>query len=215
MLPGEREIWTGFGDIWNAEFIKTHLYCLAKDLESRRTKVDVSATLNRQYNFLDAMQELQRRLHAGELTAEFCDEEGCFTCIEKDGWGGNDALNILLNGTGDMRDGFVRHFLLSESAVRDLAKALKGEPRAPDFLPRSEPAKSSKVSAQAPRTDLRKAEDIFREWREGQPDGRIPTYDEDVAYMKTFNISRDRVRELRRPCPKLRQGQSPRRQSRE
>lgn len=49
--------------------------------------------------------------------------------------------------------------------------------------------------------------EIFREWRaQAQSAGRIPTYKEDVAHMKKFDVTRDRVRELRTKYPTLPRG---------
>jgi len=52
-----------------------------------------------------------------------------------------------------------------------------------------------------------KIEPEFRQWREQQPEGYIPTEAEDIAHMKQLRVGRDAVRELRKQFPTRERGQ--------
>ncbi|OSI70477.1 hypothetical protein [Bradyrhizobium canariense] len=58
-----------------------------------------------------------------------------------------------------------------------------------------EPVKTPRRLAEA------KIEPAFRHWREQQPEGYIPTEDEDIAHMKQLGVGRDKVRALRKNFP--------------
>jgi hypothetical protein len=61
--------------------------------------------------------------------------------------------------------------------------------------PPEEPAKAPRRLAEA------KIKPAFRHWREQQPEGYIPTEDEDIAHMKQLGVGRDKVRQLRKGFP--------------
>ncbi|WOH66186.1 hypothetical protein [Bradyrhizobium sp. BWA-3-5] len=64
-----------------------------------------------------------------------------------------------------------------------------------DAPPLEEPAKAPRRLPEA------KIEPAFRQWREQQPEGYIPTEDEDIAHMKQLGVGRDKVRQLRKGFP--------------
>lgn len=67
--------------------------------------------------------------------------------------------------------------------------------------PEEEPAKAPRPLAEA------KIEPAFRQWRERQPEGYIPTEDEDIAHMKQLGVGRDKVRRLRKGFPSRGRGE--------
>ncbi|WP_018459729.1 hypothetical protein [Bradyrhizobium sp. WSM4349] len=67
--------------------------------------------------------------------------------------------------------------------------------------PPAEPASAPRRLAEA------KIEPAFRQWREQQPEGYIPTEEQDVAHMQGLGVGRDKVRELRKKFPRRRRGE--------
>ncbi|MEY9899928.1 hypothetical protein [Bradyrhizobium sp. USDA 329] len=74
-------------------------------------------------------------------------------------------------------------------------------PKPASAAPPEEPAKTPRPLAEA------KIEPAFRQWRDQQPEGYIPTEDEDIAYMKELGVGRDRVRKLRKQFPRRGRGE--------
>jgi hypothetical protein len=62
-------------------------------------------------------------------------------------------------------------------------------------IPLLKPDQASRRLAEA------KIEPTFRRCREQQPEGYIPTEDEDIAHMKQLEVGRDKVRALRKNFP--------------
>ncbi|MDA9545629.1 hypothetical protein ACM43_14560 [Bradyrhizobium sp. CCBAU 45321] len=67
--------------------------------------------------------------------------------------------------------------------------------------PTEDPAKAFRRLPEA------KIEPAFRHWREQQPEGYIPTEEQDVAHMRALGVGRDKVRELRKKFPRRRRGE--------
>jgi hypothetical protein len=184
LLDGEREIWEGLGSVYNAEFITDHLKVLVKD---PRRSHDASM-INRLCDYSDALVELRKSLRAGDITAYFCDDAGKMRFIIKDGWGGDEAPDILLRGIVDLVDGWRRTLLFKRDDVIRLASSLPSAWQAKD------PSPQATRSVQRKLVEKRK---LFQDWRESL-DGRIPTLSEDIATMKVLGISRDDARQLRK-----------------
>jgi hypothetical protein len=64
-----------------------------------------------------------------------------------------------------------------------------------------EPTKAPRPLAES------KIEPEFRSWREQQPEGYIPTEEQDIAHMKQLGVGRDKVRALRKNFPTRRRGE--------
>ena len=211
ILEAEQEIWDGLGSSLNAEVIEPLVWEVLNKL-SNVASFDESATLQRYGDFDQAMQDLRSALHAGELRAEFCDERGRVDFIRNEGWGGDEGFDILLRGIVTLEGDLTRVILLSEVAIAKLA-ALTAEADQRDRAAKSGGKIAPHVSRQAPKNPGRPAGEIFREWREREKAaGRVPTYDEDIAFMKSQGFGRNRVRELRHHYPRLPRGK-PRRKS--
>lgn len=201
--PSEHAIWDGLGFTFNAEAID-YLIDSFRAKVPNHPDIDVSIICERYCDFDYSMQELRSALHAGDLTAKICDEGGHFDFIQKEGWGGDEGFDILLRGVVTLKGGLTRLILLSRGEVEELARLLKAEAKRHDL--RSKESRPDPVG-QAPKRPSRPVEDIFREWRADEAmKGRLPTRDEDVAYMKTHGIGRERVRELRKKFPTLPRG---------
>lgn len=208
MMPGERKIWDGLGNRFNAEAIQYLLFTLREQSEGD-ARNHLLLMWERFVDFDYAMQDLRIALHAGELTAEICDADGRMIPILQEGWGGPHGLDILLRGLVDLEDTppgavvLVRRADIAQFATDQHERDLQAY-----ALAKAE-GKRNSPSSQAPRQPLISAERIFAEWREQQRAlGRVPTYEEDVAYMKEFGIGRDRVRKLRKSFPRLPRGKS-------
>jgi hypothetical protein len=85
-------------------------------------------------------------------------------------------------------------FTENEQASRSVATA-------PAATSPEDPANAPRRLAEA------KIEPAFRQWREQQADGYIPTEAEDIAHMKQLGVGRDTVRELRKKFPTRERGQ--------
>jgi hypothetical protein len=193
MFAGERAIWDGLGGALNAEFLPAHLGVLVKDTR----RIDDPSMVNRLRDYSDALVEVRRSLHAGDLVAHYCDEAGKFSFILKDGWGGDLAVDILLRGIVDLEDSWRRPILLKTEEVLRLARSL---PPAWNEDGARRPPKAEGLKR--PTAEKRK---LFQKWRESLG-GRIPTLSDDISAMKDLGINRDDARQLRKDHPSLPRG---------
>lgn len=197
ICPDERQIWDGLGFTYNAEFLPNHLSVLVP-IEQRKNDTSM---MDRLCDFGDALIELRKALHAGDVVAEFLDESGKPGFILKEGWGGDAGDEILRRGIADLADGWSRLVLLKIEALDELANSLS--PAWPD----KEPDRLSKDVEREPTIKLIVSEkrQKFGEWRKSISP-RIPTAQEDIEEMKKLGINRDDTRELRKEYPSLPRG---------
>jgi hypothetical protein len=201
-IPGrihrdELPIWEGLGTRYNALLLQNHLSVLVP-IEQRKTDTSM---IDRLCDFGDALVEIRKALHAGDLVAEFLDESGKFDSIARDGWGGDAGDETLLSGIVDLADGRSRVLLLKLTTLDRLAESLP--PAWPDQVAET----SQRPPPKMPTVKLAASERrrLFKEWRESCPN-RIPTLSEDVAQMKLLGINREDTRELRKDFPSLPRG---------
>lgn len=197
VYPDESQVWDGLGRTHNAEFLSNHLSVLDR-IEERKNDTSM---IDRLCDYGDALVELRKALHAGEVVAEFLDQEGKPGFILKDGWGGEAGDTILLRGIADLADGWSRLVLLKIDQLDNLAKSLP--PAWPG--PLVEDPKNPKPPSSAERLTASNKREIFRSWRDSVAP-RIPTLAEDIERMKQLGINRDDTRELRKEHPSLPRG---------
>lgn len=190
--PEELLIWQGLGKSYNALFLSNHL-SVSVPVERRED----TSMIDRLCDYGDAMIEIQRALHAGDIVAEFLDDAGKFGFVLKEGWGGAAADELLLCGLvplGDVRD---RVILFNTAELDKFATSL------PPAVPPSQDGGDEDCSIARPASAKLSASEkrrFFEEWRSSVTD-HIPTIEEDTAKMKTHGISREDTRGLRREFP--------------
>ena len=91
----------------------------------------------------------------------------------------------------------------------EVPKFWKRTAKASQTSPQGEGPSNNSPSSPKPQRRLAEAniEHEFKSWREGQPDGYIPTATEDIAHMRQLGVSRERVRDLRKKLPRRKRGQ--------
>jgi hypothetical protein len=195
--PDELPIWEGLGTRYNALLLQNHLSVLVP-IEQRQSDTSM---IHRLCDFGDALVEIRKALHAGDLVAEFLDESGKLGSILKDGWGGDAGDEILLRGAVDLADGRSRLLLFKLATLDQFAKSLT--PAWPDQVAET----SQRPAPKMPAVKLAASEKrrLFREWRDSSPE-RIPTLSEDIAHMKLVGINREDTRQLRKDFPRLPRG---------
>jgi hypothetical protein len=186
--PDEQAVWDGLGKTLNAELLDSHLRVLVKKPDD--------TMMDRLCDFSDALAELIKALFAGEITAEFVDENGKLNFILKNGWGGNQGADILLRGVVDLVGGRRRVVLLKTDEIDRLARSLP--PADPEQ--KGTGAATKGRALKRPTTEKRQ---IFKLWWESL-NGRIPTRAEAIAAMKDRGINRDDTRELLKAYPRPR-----------
>lgn len=193
MVPEEQGVWDKLGPTLNATWIYDHLpYYVA---ETRR-----DGTMDRYCDFMAALEELRKSLFAGEITAYFTHEDGRLDHIFKEGWGGDEAEDILLSGIVDLSGGVLRRVILFKGD--DVAKLAQSLP--PAWSAKIEPRDNGNQSQTIKRPASEKRE-AFKNWRDSL-NGRIPTLAEDIVAMRNVGINREDARELRRDHPSLPRG---------
>jgi hypothetical protein len=113
----ETEIYRGLGTRYKADFLEFELREQIPQAEMEGNR----AIAERFFDFNDAVYDLRIALHAGDLIAEFCDERGEFGWIESAGWGGDNALENLLRGDVELKDGWVRLILFKIDSIDKFA----------------------------------------------------------------------------------------------
>lgn len=197
IYPDEGQIWGGLGLTHNAEFLSNHLSVLVP-IEQRKNDTSM---IDRLYDFEDALVELRKALHSGDVVAEFLDESGKPDFILKDGWGGDAGDEILRRGIAYLADGWSRLVLLRIDTLDELAKSLPptcSDQNSGSSQNEIRPTQTGKLAASEKRR-------IFSEWRDSIAP-RIPTIQEDIRQMKALGINRDDTRELRKEHPSLPRG---------
>ena len=182
--PDEQAVWNGLGKISNAEFV-------GDDLRVLLGRTGATDWIERVCDFEDALIELRTALYAGEITAYYRDDHGKLNFILKDGWGHDQAADILRRGVVDLADEWGKTVLLKTDDVDRLASS----------LPPAEQA-SPATKGRALKRSAAEKRHIFEQWRESL-NGRIPTLPEDIAAMKDHGINRDDTRALRKDYPRL------------
>jgi hypothetical protein len=179
MNEKEAEIYSGLGSLYNAEILGD----LLRFSVPASNEAEIRAIAERLFDFEDAAYDLRIALHAGEVVAEFVDENGRFGSVKSQGWGGDTALSILLRGVVWLHD------VAGQNVSRLVLFKI-------DHIDRF--AKSRKKAGPRARFSKAAAERGFKEWRQSRGD-EIPSVLEDCRYMKsTFDVGRDFVRELRK-----------------
>jgi hypothetical protein len=201
-IPGrihrdEFPIWEGLGTRYNGLLLRNHLSILVP-IEQRKTGTSM---IDRLCDFDDALVEIRKALHAGDLIAEFLDESGKLDSIARDGWGGNAGDETLLSGIVDFADGRSRVLLFKLTTLDQFAESLP--PAWPDHVAET----SQRPTHKMPKVKLSVSEKrrLFKEWRDSSPE-RIPTEAEDLARMKLVGINREDTRQLRKDFPSLPRG---------
>lgn len=197
-FAGEQSMWDGFGFDLNALAIHGFICDVARRIHKSDPTVDLALMWERYGDFNEALNILRQRLHAGRLQSQFCDENGHFGSIRKEGWGGDGGVDALLTGVVCLDDGFRRLVLLPKAAIEKLGRSTR------DGMKQSSgKAASDKLPKNAPCRLSRKGENLFREWRQQfeQREGRFPSRAEDEAYMREQGYSRDYARKFRKKSP--------------
>jgi hypothetical protein len=198
-LPGESAIWDGLGWVYNAEYLQNHLAVLVPK-ENRDADTGM---IDRLCDYGDASVEVRKALYAGELTAEYIDENGQLGTIIREGWATEAGSEILSRGIADLADRWTSLVMVCQAKLELFARELS--PAGMDVVPQKANPEPAKRIAEA--TIAKK----FAEWRASR--GRdIPTYPEDVAFMKQFGIGRNRVRKLREGVARLPRGKPAKKQ---
>jgi hypothetical protein len=137
--PEERLVWERMNVTWNGLVLNQHLpYSIPPGQRD--------GAIDRLCSFYRALDLLRKALHLGSITAEFCDERGRFDYIQKDGWGGEAGLDILLSGVAELDYGattWTRLLLLPEQSIHEFISDTES------FLSRSsapEPRESAKIA---------------------------------------------------------------------
>jgi hypothetical protein len=195
--PDELPVWEGLGTRYNALLLQNHLSVLVP-IEQRK---DDTSMIDRLCDFGDALVEIRKALHAGDLVAEFLDESGKFDSISKDGWGGGAGEETLLRGIVDIADRGSRLMLFRIMTLDQFAASLPPAWPEPVLETNLRPAPRM-LAKKLPVSEKRR---LFREWRDSSAE-RIPPLSEDVAQMKLAGISREDTRQLRKDFPRLPRG---------
>lgn len=98
LLPSEAEMWSQLGHTLNAEALLGHMGEVFRRARLNDPTVDTSGAVERVGDYNEVLNLLRQTLHAGELTAEYCDENGKFGHIRSESWGGDGALDVLRSG---------------------------------------------------------------------------------------------------------------------
>ena len=106
MGPDEQAVWNDLGIRLNAQAIYDHLGYHVK--EKDRDEL----TQHRFCDFSAARDELRKSLFAGETVAYFQHEDGKLDHVLKDGWGGDEAEDILLKGLVCLEGGLFQRVIL-------------------------------------------------------------------------------------------------------
>jgi hypothetical protein len=189
MAPAEDHVWHELGKDLNATYIRNHLGTIYKG--------DV-LTIDRLYDYSEALAELRGALFDGDLVAFFLDENGKQDFILKDGWGGSEGGEILLRGVVDLVDGWRRLIMLKSDDIDNFAKS----------LPSASTGSAEDRAATKARALKQPVGEVFKkmdEWRSSKGD-YIPTKLEDEAAMRAAGINRDDARELRKNYPRRPRG---------
>ncbi|MGV7215023.1 hypothetical protein [Bradyrhizobium sp. UFLA05-112] len=190
LSPKEKEIYEQLGRTLNAELLGDHLRVILSKSER-----EDSAVVERLCDFEDAARWLRESLHAGDVRGRYLDENGKWHDIPVERWGADDGLDALLRGSLWLDEGKFEVSRLVLLAVDDLEAHCRTST--------SNRGMSNRI-AQRTISDTR-AEQLFKAWR-AQRGQNIPTEAEDCLYMKSFGVSRDRVRLLRAKVPNRARG---------
>lgn len=112
----EAAVWDGINKTFNGLVLDPRLFFEIPNSE----RVEAQGRL---VEFMEALNELRRALHAGLIVAEFSNEHGHFDYIQKHGWGVDAGVEVLLSGVADLDYGhevWRRLVLIPETPLHNL-----------------------------------------------------------------------------------------------
>jgi hypothetical protein len=184
--PKEAEIYFGLGMRFNAQVLE---YILREEISE--ADLDANRAIGwRLRDFEDAAYDLQIALHSGNIIAEYVDKRGEFGWIKPSGWGGDNAMSILLLGIVDLEDDVTGRRVLFKIESVDKLIATSARAAGKPEMPKLSEAAVGRA---------------FKKWRDSRGEN-IPTQTEDFAHMRQLGVGRDRTMKLRQNFPSLPRG---------